>query len=170
MTVQICVCVCAHMCLRVCQEGEDGRNPQKCSGKRVNLLNICRTVQNPTRSEIFHHKYCKLFYLLCTLVRSSPPCRPLTHSGHSWNGQRSHPGPCRTCCRKVRSSLNRSGSEASTQDSGVARGDGTSATVLRGSTWRRGGPARSADLKGNGNKVKTLMMQVNMNNHFKGVI
>lgn len=95
-------------------------------------------------------------HLLCTLVPSSPPCRPWHRWGHSWSGQRSHCGPCRTCCRKVRSSLNHSGNEAGTPGWESARGDGTSATVHQGSTWRRGGLAQSTLLKEEGRRKYLL--------------
>lgn len=87
-----------------------------------------------------------LSHLLCTLVPSSPPCRPLSHWGHSWSDQRSHRGLCRTCCRKVRSRLNHSESEAGTPSLDAVHGDGMFATVHRGSTLRRGGLAQLTDL------------------------
>lgn len=97
-----------------------------------------------------HYRFSVLSHLVCTPGPSSPLCTPWSHSGHNWSGQRSHFGPCRTCCREVRSSWNHSGSEVGTPGWEAVRDDGTSATVHRGSAWRRGALAQSADLRGTG--------------------
>lgn len=99
---------------------------------------------------------CSFSYLFCTLAPSSPPCRPWSRFGRSWSGRRSHCGLGRTCCRRVRSSWSDSGNEVGTPGWKSVRGNGKSATVHRGSAWRRAGFARSTDLREGGRKEEIL--------------
>lgn len=103
---------------------------------------------------------CSFSYLFCTLAPSSPPCRPWSRFGRSWSGRRSHCGLGRTCCRRVRSSWSDSGNEVGTPGWKSVRGNGKSATVHRGSAWRRAGFARSTDLREEGRKKYFLLFAV----------